>query len=96
MASEVILRAFRKGDFSIHTLGEFERFWRAAFGRELWIGYFARKLAARLSDSLVEQAFERAKGIDLPGRLNGNLNFDWHGKAILASIRRLLAPAANA
>jgi len=96
MASEVILRAFRKGDFSIHTLGEFERFWRAAFGRELWVGYFARKLAARLSDSLVEQAFERAKGIDLPSWLNGNLNFDWHGKAILGSIRRLLAPAASA
>ena len=32
MAAEVILRAFQKGDFSVHTLGEFERFWRTAFG----------------------------------------------------------------
>jgi flavin-dependent dehydrogenase len=46
MATEVMLRAFRKGDFSVHTLGEFERFWRAAFGLELWTGYLARRFAA--------------------------------------------------
>jgi hypothetical protein len=77
-------------------LGEFERFWRAAFSIELWTGYLARKLVARLSDSLIERAFDRAKGIDLLSRLNGNLRFDWHHKAILASIRGLFAPAANA
>jgi len=96
MAADVMLRAFRKGDFSVQTLGEFERFWRAAFGIELWTGYLARKLAARLSDSLIERTFDRAKGIDLLSRLNGNLSFDWHHKAILASIRDLFAPAAGA
>jgi geranylgeranyl reductase family protein len=90
MASEVILRAFQKGDFGLHSLGEFERFWRAAFGNELWAGYLARKLAARLCDTFIERAFDRAKGIDLVGRLNGKLNFDWHHKAILASIRSLI------
>src|SRR5208283_2530076 len=70
MAADVILRAFRKGDFSVHTLGEFERFWRAAFGLELWTGYLARKVAARLSDSLIERVFDRANGIDLLSRLN--------------------------
>jgi geranylgeranyl reductase family protein len=96
MAAQVLLRAFRKGDFSVHTLGEFERFWRAVFGLELWTGYLARKLAARLSDNLIERAFDRAKGIDLLSSLNGNLSFDWHQKAILASIRALFAPAAGA
>jgi digeranylgeranylglycerophospholipid reductase len=96
MAADVLLRAFRKGDFSVRTLGEFERFWRAAFGLELWTGYLARKLAARLSDNLMERAFDRAKGIDLLSRLNGNLNFDWHHKAILAAIHGLFAPAADA
>ena len=96
MASEVILHAFRKGDFSVHTLGQFERFWRSAFGRELWTGYLARKLTARLSDSLMERAFDRAKGIDLLSKLNGSLSFDWHHKAILVSIRGLFAPAASA
>jgi flavin-dependent dehydrogenase len=95
MATEVILRAFRKGDFSVHTLGEFDRLCRAAFGLELVTGYLVRKLAARLPDSFIEGAFDRAKGIDLLGRLNGKLNFDWHYKALLMSIRSLLAPTAS-
>jgi geranylgeranyl reductase family protein len=96
MASEVILRAFRKGDFSVQTLGEFERFWRAAFGRELWTGYLARRLAARLSDNLIEMAFGRAKETDLLSGLNGDLKFDWHHKAIRASMRTLFPPATGA
>jgi len=96
MATEVILRAFRTGNFSLRALGDFERYWRSAFGVELWVGYLARKLAARLSDSLIERAFERARGIDLVGGLKGNLDFDWHRGAILASIRGLFGPAAGA
>jgi geranylgeranyl reductase family protein len=96
MAADVILRAFRKGDFSVFTLGEFERFWRAAFGLELWTGYLSRKVAGRLSDSLIERVFDRANGIDLLSRLNGNLRFDWHHKALMASVRSLFAPAAGA
>ena len=95
MASAVLLRAFRRGDLSAEGLGEFERFWRAAFGRELWTGYLARKLTAHLSDQLMERAFERAKGIDLVARLEGKLSFDWHHQAILASIRGLFAPAGG-
>ncbi len=96
MAAEVILHAFQKGDFGAQTLGEFERFWHAAFGIELQMGYLARKLAARLSDGLVEKAFDRAKGIDLLGRLSGKLNFDWHRKAILATIRGLFGQVSCA
>jgi digeranylgeranylglycerophospholipid reductase len=95
MAAEVILRAFRKGDFSVRTLGEFERYWRGAFGIELWAGYLARRLTARLSDRLIEGAFERAEGIDLLHGLKGNLDFDWHRRAIETSIRGLFGPAAG-
>jgi flavin-dependent dehydrogenase len=90
MASEVILRAFRKGNFSVHPLGQFERFWRSAFGHELRTGYLARKLVACLSDSLIEWAFEQANTMDLMCRLNGKLNFDWHHQAILASLQSLI------
>jgi geranylgeranyl reductase family protein len=95
MASAVLLRAFGKGDLSAASLGEFERFWRAAFALELWTGYWARKLVARLSDSLMERAFERAQGIDLLSRLKEKLSFDWHHQAILASIGGLFVPAAE-
>jgi len=95
MAAEVILRAFQKGDFSVQTLGQFERYWRTAFGTELWTGYLARKLTGRLSDSLIEKAFERAKGTALVGRLKNELSFDWHRRAILASLHGLFGSGAG-
>jgi len=96
MAAEVILRAFRAGDFGVQTLGKFERYSRRAFGIELWAGYLARRIAVRLSDDLIEKAFDRAKGIDLVSRLNGNFRFDWHHKAIFASIQGLWGPGEGA
>ena len=95
MAAEVILRAFQNNDFSVRMLGQFERYWRGTFGMELCTGYLARKLAARLPDSLIESAFDRAIGSSLLNRLNGSLRFDWHHQAILASIQGLFSPAPN-
>jgi digeranylgeranylglycerophospholipid reductase len=95
MAAEVIARAFGKSDFTVSTLGGFERLWRAAFGIELLAGYLARKTAARFSDSLIEKTFESAQALDLVRRMNGRLKFDWHHQAILASIRSLLAPTTR-
>ena len=95
MAAEVILRAFQKGDFTARTLGEFERYWKTAFGTELWAGYLARKITGQLSDSLIEKTFERAKRIALVRRIKGELNFDWHRSAILASVHGLFGPAAG-
>ena len=45
LVADVVTRAFRTSSFSSRTLGEFERYWRSAFGNELMVGYFARKLA---------------------------------------------------
>jgi digeranylgeranylglycerophospholipid reductase len=95
MAAEVIVRAFRKSDFTVSTLGRFERLWQAAFGIELLAGYLARRTAARFPDSLIEKTFERATAMDLVRRMNGCLKFDWHHQAILASIRSLFAPTIN-
>jgi geranylgeranyl reductase family protein len=89
-AAEVLLNAFRKGDFSLHVLGEFERYWRTSFGAELLIGYSARRLAGCLSDSQIERIFDALSTSNLLVRLNGRLKFDWHHKALLAAMRSLL------
>ena len=94
LAAEVILRAFHESQFSIQTFGEFERYWRRAFGSELVTGYFARKLAASFSDSQIENIFDRAKAMNLLARLDGSLQFDWHHRAILTSIRSLITPSS--
>lgn len=90
LVADVVSRAFRTRNFSTRTLGEFERYWRSTFGNELIVGYFARKLAGHFSDSQIDRFFDAANASDLLVRLNGRLKFDWHHRALLATLRSLL------
>ena len=90
-AAEVIVRAHRKGDFSSRVLSDFERYWRTAFGRELLVGSFARRLAADFSDDQIEGLFENFRATNFLVKLNGRLKFDWHRRALMATLRRILA-----
>ncbi len=89
MAAEVMVRALQRNDLSEQALSAFEPYCRSAFSRELETGYYFRKLMARLPDSLLNKTFEKASAINLFGRINGNLIFDWHYKAILIAIQQL-------
>jgi flavin-dependent dehydrogenase len=90
LVAEVVIRAFRKKSFNSRTLGDFERYWRSAFGNELVVGYFARRLAGHFTDRQIDSFFDAARATDLLVRLNGKLNFDWHHRALLATLRALL------
>jgi geranylgeranyl reductase family protein len=90
LVADVVIRAFRNKNFSVQTLGEFERFWRSSFGNELMVGYFARKLASQFTDGQIDGFFDAANATDLLVRLNGRLKFDWHHRALLATLRALL------
>ena len=94
-AAEVILRAFQKGHFSAHAFADFERYWRTALGGELLVGYYARQLAGSLSDGQIERIFEAANAGHLLARLDGRLKFDWHRRALLATLRSLLGLPGN-
>jgi flavin-dependent dehydrogenase len=90
LVAEVVTRAFRKKSFNSGTLGEFERYWRSTFGNELMVGYFARKFASHFTDRQMDSFFEVARTTNLLVRLNGRLKFDWHHRALLATLRALL------
>jgi digeranylgeranylglycerophospholipid reductase len=90
LAADAVAQAFRKNNFSARTLSNFERYWRSAFGNELIVGYFARRLASRFADHQIEKFFELAQASDLLVRLNGRLKFDWHHRALLATLRSLV------
>lgn len=90
LVAEVVIRAFRSRNFSTRALGEFERYWRSTFGNELMVGYFARKLARQFTDGQIDSFFDAAHATDLLVRLNGRLKFDWHHRALLATLRSLL------
>lgn len=90
LVADVLVRAFRKKNFGARTLGEFERYWRSTFGNELMVGYFARKLAGHFTDGQIDKFFDAANASDFLVRLNGKLKFDWHHRALLATLRSLL------
>ena len=90
LAANVVIRAFRSNSFGAQTLGEFERYWRSAFGNELIVGYFARKLAGHFTDGQIDRFFDAANATNLLVRLNGKLKFDWHHRSLLTILRSLL------
>jgi len=92
LVADVVIRAFRNRNFSAQALGEFERYWRSTFGNELMVGYFARKLASHFTDGQMDSFFDAAIATNLLLRLNGRLKFDWHHRALLATLRAMLTP----
>jgi digeranylgeranylglycerophospholipid reductase len=90
LVADVVIRAFRSRNFGTRALGEFERYWRSTFGNELMVGYFARKLASQFTDGQIDSFFDAARATDFLVRLNGRLKFDWHHRALLATLRALL------
>ena len=90
LVADVLIRTFRSKNFSARSLGEFERYWRSTFGNELMVGYFARKLASHFTDGQIDSFFDVANATELLVRLNGRLQFDWHHRALLATLRALL------
>jgi flavin-dependent dehydrogenase len=91
IAAETINRALGSGDFSSRLFSQYEKAWKAKLGRELRIGYFARRIYERLSDRQIDNLFHAigANGIheDL---LQLPLSFDWHGEIILRVLRHPL------
>ena len=67
LVADVLIRAFRNKNFSTRTLGEFERYWRSAFGNELMVGYFARKLASHFTDGQIDQLLRCGKCLEPAG-----------------------------
>ncbi len=83
IATRVIKRAFRKGDFSYRQLKEYERLWKGRLGRELRMGKLARQVLGRLSDRQIDKIFklvgEKAKVKEL---METKIKFDYHSDLI--------------
>ncbi len=89
IAARTLHQALGDGDLSAKRLARYERGWRKKLGRELKIGYWARKLSERLSDRQIDRIFEivKANGIDQALLKAEDLSFDWHSKTILRLLR---------
>jgi len=83
--------ALENDDLSAKGLVSYERGWRKRLGRELRIGYWARKFYERLSDRQIDRLFDiiKSNGIDEALLKADDLSFDWHRKVVLRLIKYL-------
>ncbi|MCL0094461.1 NAD(P)/FAD-dependent oxidoreductase [Dehalococcoidales bacterium] len=88
IAANKLHQALDSDDLSARNLASYEREWKQKLGRELRIGYWARKLYERLSDQQINWIFDiiKSNGIDEALLKADDLSFDWHGEAILRLI----------
>ena len=98
MAVRTLHRALIDGDLSAKRLARYERGWRKILGRELRIGYWARKMYERLSDQQIDRIFEimKANGIDEALLKAEDLSFDRHSRTILRLLKyQMVAKTVN-
>jgi len=78
-------RALENDTLSARDLAGYERDWKKLLGRELRIGYWARRFYQLLSDRQVDGVFDITKsaGIDQALLAADDLSFDWHSPVVL-------------
>jgi len=96
IAVATLHQALGRGDLSDKSLAGYEKGWRRRLGRELRMGYWARKLYEHMSDAQIDRAFDiiKSSGIDDALLKAEEVSFDWHGEMILRLVgHQLLARA---
>ena len=91
MAADVMGGAVKVDDFSSRRLQRYEGRWKAVFGREIRVGYFARRLYESLDDDQIERLVEGLASTDVQRDLisSSEFAFDWHSGVILKAFGHL-------
>ena len=90
IAANVLGEALKQNDLSEKKLSRYEREWKRKIGRELTVGYWARRLYERLSDRQVDRLFDVVKNNRIDEALleARDVSFDWHSRAIVKLLGR--------
>jgi digeranylgeranylglycerophospholipid reductase len=87
IASDIIRKAFKKGDFQARTLSEYQRLWRKSLGREIIFGEYFHKFYSKLNDNSIDALFEAAEQDNFFSFISENGKFDWHKNAVTKILR---------
>ena len=89
IAAETAHEALNAGDLSARRLKSYQDRWKATFGRELRVGYFARRLFEVLGDQQIEGLVDEFLSVDVQQELinSPDFSFDWHSTTILKVVR---------
>jgi len=84
ISANVIKRCFELKDFTESNMKKYESEWKKRLGKELKIGYYARSIFEKLSDSQIEKLVNNLTSETNPTSkiLLNNFSFDWHSNAI--------------
>ncbi len=82
VAAQVVGQALKRGDVSGRSLREYDRRWKRLMGGEIKLGFWARRLAGRLSDTEIERAFQAVQGDGFLSFAQKHARFDWHREVI--------------
>lgn len=99
IAADTLHQALIDDNLLAKNLAKYQRAWRKRLGRELEIGYYARKFYERLSDKQVDRVFKiiKSHGIDQALLQTEDVAFDWHGRAVMKLIgHQIVAEALRA
>ncbi len=88
IAANNLHQALESDNLSDKNLANYEKEWRRKLGRELKVGYWARKFFELLSDRQIDRIFDiiKTNGIDEALLKADDLTFDWHGGVVLRLI----------
>lgn len=84
IAAKHLDRALKTGDLSAASLSRYQREWHKLLGKELRVGYWARKMYEYLNDRQLDHLFDiiTATGMDKTLENAADLSFDWHSKVV--------------
>jgi geranylgeranyl reductase family protein len=85
IAARHLQQALASNDLSSRKLSGYEKEWKERLGREIRIGYWARRFYEKLSDRKLDRVFDiiNDSGLDEALIESEDISFDWHGKAII-------------
>ena len=88
-ATDALHRAFQKNDLSARRLKDYEEAWKRKLGRELSVGFYARRLYEALSDGQIEYLMETIahNGVHKEVIQDRESSFDWHAELILRGMK---------
>lgn len=88
IAAEVITRRIRKGPMGEASLAEYEKLWKRELRVEILLGYYARRIWSKMTDSHIERVFQFARQDGVIPIIREKGDFDRHSDLILALVRR--------
>jgi len=87
IAAKIIIKAFNNHDFSAQVLSEYQKLWKNKLQSEITIGYYARKIFRKLTDSQIENLFRIAQTNGVMPIVRSQADFDWHSNLIVSLIK---------